>query len=90
VLDWQLLVAVIQSWLHHVRATVLPQVEQLCLQCHLSLQGTTCNQCCGAGAESRGAEIKLPPGAGVGAKVTNYGSGSFLLTTGLEEIYGRN
>ncbi len=36
------------------------------------------NQCCGAGArgESRGAENKLPPGAG--AEVTTCGSGSFL------------
>jgi hypothetical protein len=31
-------------------------------------------QCCGAGAESRGAEFKLPSGAG--AKTTNGGSGS--------------
>jgi hypothetical protein len=37
-------------------------------------------QCCGAGAgaDSRGAEIKLPPGAG--AEITNFGSGSFLFT----------
>jgi hypothetical protein len=34
-------------------------------------------QCCGT--ESRGAEIKLPPGAG--AEITNCGSGSFLFTT---------
>ncbi len=33
-------------------------------------------QCCGAGAESRGAEIKLPPGAG--AEIMNRGFGSFL------------
>jgi hypothetical protein len=32
------------------------------------------SQRCGAGAESRGAEIKLPPGAG--AEITNCGSGS--------------
>jgi hypothetical protein len=39
------------------------------------------NQCCGGRAEakSRGAEIKLPPGAG--AKIKNCGSVSFLLTT---------
>jgi hypothetical protein len=26
----------------------------------------TCNKCCKAGAESRGSEIKLPPGANCG------------------------
>jgi hypothetical protein len=38
------------------------------------------HQCCGAGADSRGAEIKLPPGAGI----TNCGSGSFLFKTNLK------
>jgi hypothetical protein len=30
------------------------------------------HQCCGARAESQGAEIKLPPGAGAGAEITNF------------------
>ena len=42
-------------------------------------------QCCGAGAESRGAEIKLPSGAG--AEITNWGSGSFLLIRDLKKFY---
>jgi hypothetical protein len=41
-------------------------------------------QCCGT--ESRGAEIKLPPGAG--AEITNCGSGSFFLfTTDFKKFY---
>jgi hypothetical protein len=40
-------------------------------------------QCCGA--ESRGAEIKLPPGAG--AEITNRGSGSFLFSTDMKKLY---
>ncbi len=35
---------------------------------------STCSQCCGA--ESQGAEIKLPPGGGAGVEITNCGSGS--------------
>ncbi len=46
-------------------------------------------QCCGAGAgaDSRGAEINLPPGAG--AEITNFESGSFLFTgtTGFKKFY---
>ncbi len=41
------------------------------------------NLCCGA--ESRGAKIKLPPGAG--AEITNCGSGSFLFTTDFKKLY---
>jgi hypothetical protein len=41
-----------------------------------------------AGAESRGAEIKLPPGAG--AEITHLGSGSFLFTTDLKKFYLKN
>ena len=33
----------------------------------------------GAGVQTRGAEINLPPGAG--AKITNFGSGSLLFIT---------
>ncbi len=36
----------------------------------------TQQQCWGVRAESRGAEIKLSPGAGAGAEITNCGSGS--------------
>ncbi len=36
--------------------------------------------------ESRN-EIKLPPGAG--AKITNYGSGSFLFTTNLKKFINK-
>jgi hypothetical protein len=45
--------------------------------------------CCGAGAESRGPEIKLPPGAraGAGAKITNCGSYSFLFITDMKKLY---
>ncbi len=43
-------------------------------------------QCCGA--ESRGAEIKLPPVAGV--KITHWGSGSFLFTTDLKKVDRKN
>jgi hypothetical protein len=42
-------------------------------------------KCCGAGAESRGAEIKLPPVAG--AEITHLGSGSFLFTTDMKKFY---
>jgi hypothetical protein len=42
------------------------------------------NQCCGARAKRRGAEIKLPPEAG--AEIKNFGSGSFLFTHKLEEM----
>ncbi len=42
-------------------------------------------QCCGAGAESRGAKIKLPHGAG--AEITNCGSGSLIFTTDLKKFY---
>ncbi len=45
-----------------------------------------CKQCCGA--ESRGAEIKLPPVAGV--KITHWGSGSFLFTTDLKKVDRKN
>ncbi len=37
------------------------------------------------GGESRGAEIKLPPGAG--AEFTNCGSGSFLFIKDLQKFY---
>jgi hypothetical protein len=40
---------------------------------------------CGTGAESRGAEIKLPPGAG--AEITNSGSGSILFLIDLKKFY---
>ena len=44
-------------------------------------------QRCGAGAESRRAEIKLAPGAG--AEITNCGSsGSFLFITDFKNFYG--
>jgi hypothetical protein len=42
----------------------------------------------GAGAESRGAEIKLPPGDG--AEIRTCGSGSFLFTTDLKKFYRKN
>ncbi len=42
------------------------------------------HRCCGTGA--RGAVIKLPPGAGARALITNYGSGSLLFYKRLEEI----
>ncbi len=45
-------------------------------------------QCCGTGAESRGAEIKLPPEAG--AEITNCGFGAFLFTTDLKKFYRKN
>ncbi len=55
----------------------------------ISTAGVKLRQCCGAGAESRGAEIKLPPGAG--AEITNWGPGSgfgsFLFTTDLKKFY---
>jgi hypothetical protein len=50
------------------------------------------DQCCGAGAESRGAEIKLPPEAE--AEITNCGSGSssgsFLFITDLKKFYRKS
>jgi hypothetical protein len=46
------------------------------------------NQCCGAGAESRGAEITLPTGAG--AEIKNCGSGSYLFTTDSKKYYRIN
>jgi hypothetical protein len=46
------------------------------------------NQCCGAGADSRGAKIKLPLGAG--AEITNCGSSSFLFMTDLKKFYRKN
>jgi hypothetical protein len=47
----------------------------------------TCTQCCGAGAESQGAEINCPPGAG--AEIMNCGSGfgSFPFSTDLKKLY---
>ncbi len=44
----------------------------------------TSAQCCGAGAKSRGAGIKLAPGAG--AEITNCGSGYFLFITDLKKF----
>jgi hypothetical protein len=45
------------------------------------------NQCCGAGAVSRGAKIKLPSRAGAG--ITNCSSGSFLFIKDLKKFYGK-
>jgi hypothetical protein len=38
-------------------------------------------------SRSRGAEIKLPPGAGAGAEITNCVSGSFLFIKDLKKFY---
>ncbi len=45
----------------------------------------SCGQCWGAGAEGRGAEIKLPPGPG--AEITNCVFGSFLFIRDLKNFY---
>ncbi len=42
-------------------------------------------QCCAAGAESRGTEIKLPPRAG--AEITNCGSGSCLFIKDFKKFF---
>ncbi len=39
------------------------------------------------GAESRGAENKLPPGAGAGAEIATCGSGFFLFIKDLKKFY---
>jgi hypothetical protein len=85
-----------------VASSVLPEkIDQIrALALHQQLDdlaedlqtSTSCTQCCGAGAESRGAVIKLPPGAG--AEIMNYGSGngfgSFLFIEELNNMIEKN
>ncbi len=61
------------SWIRNTACSTLEKIEFNSLQC------------CGAGAESRGAEIKLPPEAR--AEITNCGSGSILFTTDLKKFF---
>jgi hypothetical protein len=45
-------------------------------------------QCCGAGADSQGAEIRLPPGAG--AEIMHCGATFFLFTTDMKKYCRKN